>query len=136
MKTKCSEPCGILQDTQCKVSETILKTKLILIHEFNPKGITPPSLCISILSSIKIFPAHLKVKDIIHYAYIIQFMCKTQNTHIMKTFQLLQSSSNNNNSSKCSFDFFCRTLPRLRSRVNYLHGFESTCKRPMAVTLL
>lgn len=137
LKTKCSEPCGILQDTQRKVSESMLKMKLILIHEFNPKGITPSSLYISVLSSIKISSVHLKVKDILHYAYIIQFMCKTQNIHVVKTFQLLQgSSSNNNSSSKCTFDFISRTLPRLRSRVNYLHGFESTCKRPMAVTLL
>lgn len=65
-------------------------------------------------------------------------MYKTQNntfTHVVKTFQLFIKQQNNNN-SKCAFNSIYRTLPNLGSRVNYLYGFESTCKRPMAVTLL
>lgn len=82
MKTKCSQPCAIQQNTQCKVSETILNTTLILIHEFNPKGITLPNLHIGVLSSFKIFSAHFNIKDILHCTSRIQFTYKTQNVYL------------------------------------------------------
>lgn len=75
MKTKCSQPCGILQDAV--QSETKLNMKLILIHEFNSKGIILPTLYFRALSSFKIFIAHFNVKYILYFAYSISLMYKT-----------------------------------------------------------
>ena len=49
---------------------------------------------------------------------------------------IIYKATKKNNNSKCGFNSIYTTLPNLESRVNYLYSFESTCKRPTAVTLL
>ena len=49
---------------------------------------------------------------------------------------IIYKATTKNNNSKCGFNSIYTALPNLESRVNYLYSFESTCKRPMAVTLL
>lgn len=75
MKAKCSQPCGILQDPM--QSETTLNTKLILIHEFNSKGIIPPTSYFSALFTFQNIRAHFNVKYILYFAYSISLMYKT-----------------------------------------------------------
>lgn len=76
---------------QYRVSETMLNTKLILIHEFNSKGIIPPTLYFSALSCFQIFIAHFNVKYIFYCAHRISFLYKTGNKTcilVVLTFQL------------------------------------------------
>lgn len=58
-------------------SETTLNMKLILIHEFNSKGIIPPTLYFCALFTFQNIRADFNVKYNLYFAYSILLIYKT-----------------------------------------------------------